>query len=71
MQLFLTAEEYLNDVKPVDNWLLTTETLPYERTSRDTEAWPDVSETMEQFVRLFKQCRSLEHGDGFYPWRRP
>lgn len=70
MQLFLTAEEYLKDVKPVDHWPLTTETLPCKRTSKDTEAWPEVSETMEHFVRLFKEARSLEHGDGFYPWRR-
>ncbi|KAK5110128.1 hypothetical protein LTR62_006262 [Meristemomyces frigidus] len=25
---------------------------------------------MEHFDRLFKEIRSLEHGDGFYPWRR-
>jgi hypothetical protein len=70
MQLFLTAEEYLRDAEPVDKWPLTTVNLPLKRTIGDTEAWPDVSETMEHFVRLFKEIRSLRAGDGFYPWRR-
>lgn len=70
MQLFLTAEEYLKSVKPVDDWPLTTITLPCKRTSKDTEDWPEVSETMEHFVRLFKEIRSLTDGDGFHPWRR-
>jgi len=70
MQLFITAEEYLTDVKPVDGWPLAAEALPCKRSVGDTEAWPRVSETMEHFVRLFKEIRSLRDGDGFYPWRR-
>jgi hypothetical protein len=70
MQLFLTAEEYLAHVQTVDQWPLTTMTLPCKRTIEDTEAWPGVSETMEHFIRLFKEIRSLRDGDGFYPWRR-
>jgi hypothetical protein len=70
MQLFLTAEEYLKDAKTVEKWPLTTRIMPCKRTIRDTEDWPEVSETMEHFVRLFKEIRSLRAGDGFYPWRR-
>jgi hypothetical protein len=72
MQLFLTAEEYLEDVKrkPVDDWPVTLGTLPCKGSITDTEAWPAVSETMEHFVRLFKEIRSLRDGDGFHPWRR-
>lgn len=70
MQLFITAEEYLESVNHVDDWPLATGSLPCKRTMEDTEAWPNVSETMEHFVRLFKEIRSLRDGDGFYPWRR-
>lgn len=67
---FLTAEEYLEEIKSVDNWPLTTITLPCSRINRDTEEWADVSETMGRFVRLFREIRSLRDGDGFHPWRR-
>lgn len=70
MQLFLTAEEHLKDIIPVDDPPLQVGTLPCIRTSGDTQDWPDVSEAMEHFVRLFKEIRSLGDGDGFSPWRR-
>lgn len=70
LQLFLTAEEYLKEIKSVENWPPTTITLPCSGINRDPEEWPDVSEAMDRFVRLFKGVRSLRDGDGFYPWRR-
>lgn len=70
MQLFLTAEEYLQDVKPADDPPPAIAILPRKRSIMVTQDWPEVSQTLEHFVRLFKESRSLEHGDGFYPWRR-
>lgn len=70
MQLFLTAEEYLKDAKPAYHPHLATGNLLCKRISGDTQNWHEVSETMEHFVRLFKEIRSLEHEVGFYSWRR-
>ncbi|KAK3676823.1 hypothetical protein LTR78_003027 [Recurvomyces mirabilis] len=70
MQLFITAEEYLADVKRGADKHPDSELLSCEQGVGDAQMWPDVSETMEHFVRLFKDIRSLENGDGFSPWRR-
>ncbi|KAK4561521.1 hypothetical protein LTR86_004839 [Recurvomyces mirabilis] len=70
MQLFITAEEYLEEVKREGHKPPYSGLLSCERNLGDSRIWPDVSETMEQFVRLFKEVRSLENGDGFSPWRR-
>jgi hypothetical protein len=39
-------------------------------TVSDDKIWPQVSETREHFVRLFKEVRAQREGDGLCRWRR-
>jgi hypothetical protein len=70
LHLYLSAEEFLSDVKLSPQTHLTPESPPCQRTERDMEMWPEITETMDYFGRIFQDIRSQRDGDGFYPWRR-
>lgn len=73
LHIYLSAEEFLEE----NNTMPLIEVQPPCRQKKDSDDEDDwlavsasVSETMEHFVRLFKEARSHLDGDGFYPWRR-
>lgn len=68
--IYLSAEEFLAELKAAQSVPTTKDVMTCRRVLGDTKPWPRVSETMEHFVRLFKEARADRDGDGFYPWRR-
>jgi hypothetical protein len=70
LHLYLGAEEYLQDIKAIPQ-TPPIQSLPLcQQRGSESQIWPRVSETMEYFVKMFKEIRSHRDGDGFYPWRR-
>jgi hypothetical protein len=70
LHLYLGAEEYLQDIKAVPQ-TPPTQSLPIcQQRGSESQIWPRVSETMEYFVKRFREIRSRRDGDGFCPWRR-